>query len=72
MLSGSTFTPALASPPACKPMGGLWAGSGLVAYASESATAVIKDINPVLLKTYAVEYNFLKSGPGQGFPLKVP
>jgi hypothetical protein len=30
-------------------------GLRLVAYASESATAVIKDINPLLLNTYAVD-----------------
>jgi hypothetical protein len=43
-----------------------------IVHARPGATAVIKEINPLLLKTYAVDNNFLKSGLGQGFPVKVP
>jgi hypothetical protein len=37
-----------------------------IVHARPGATAVIKEINPLLLKTYAVDNNFLR------FPVKVP
>jgi hypothetical protein len=70
-LSNLTFTPTLASPPACKPMKptgwkrapSLRLGECDGRYQGDQRPA-IKSIRP--------GYNFLKSGLGQGLTVKVP